>query len=425
MERFISKTGIIFTLIFSFLLSLFNSNTSSVTALGEEIVEHIELTKTEREDNIIYFTTKDRYQIKKVTYEIVYYGGDNQKYADLIRDAVVTKVNNYKYSFEVDSDTIGVKIWQLEFLLSIGENRVLQTVGNNSVGELDAIYKKNFVSVETDMLEVLGGDRCGLKGFENITCFKMYVFYFNLDTEIDKIIKLDMRYKIKTEKKTWWGLNKDSYTKTYEITLDHTQQVIDWDGVVNHFDIWASDKTKVSMDEVYSELLFASETYKRDVLGANNNGNGYDWYVQPLLDDTLTDKQYLAGSGYQRQDLQEVAILDISYYSHGEYFEDIPVLDEPTGWIKYEKNDKDFWDWLVETINKIIDFFGGNIFAVILFFIIAIFIIIALIKLGIKKTFQGICWIVEKIVSIILNLLKSIICLPFIILKKIFGKKQE
>ena len=353
MKKKLFKVGLLFTMIFSFLLPLLNINTT-VASAKEEIVENIELTKTERKDNTISFTTKEEYSIEEVTYEIVYYGEDNQKYADLVRGAEVTKINDFVYSFEVSEDIVGVKVWQLEFFVSTGYTRLLQTSGNNYVGEIDAIYKKNYVEVTTDKLEVLfdDEDECDAAFFGTSTCEKIYVFYFNLDTVIDRIIKLDMRYSIKTEKKTWWGINNETWTKSYEVTLDHTQQVTDYEAAGEYFSNWyETNKNNVSTIEALAEAEHAKNTFKRDVLGANINGNGYDWYIQPLLDVSLYDKEYIASSGYQKQDLQEVAIIKMSYYAQGEYFEDIPVLDEPTGWISYEEDSRaSFWD-------KIKDFF--------------------------------------------------------------------
>jgi len=376
MKKFISKTGIVLTLIFSFLLSLFAGIMSATSVSAAEVIqETVELTSIKREGNTITFTTKLVYDVDSITYEIVYYEG-TEKYADLITDAEVKKINDFDYSFEVSDSIIGVKIWKIKHFVSTNYFKNKMTTGNTSVGDVEAIYKKNYIEVTTDKLEVLGGLDDDLDTFFGSTAYKTYIFYFNLDTVIDKIIDLSLEYSIKKEKETWWGLGGYSYTESYEVKLDHTQQVTDYyaasDYLVNWLENYNGDDKAV---ETLNQIEYAKNTFKRDVLGANANGNGYDWYVQPLLDVELTDKNYIFGSGYQRQDLQEVAIVKMSYYSQGEYYEDIPVLDEDTGWIKYESDNDSWWDEIVSWFKKnvtIVSIITGFIILVIAFKLINI-----------------------------------------------------
>jgi ribonucleoside-diphosphate reductase alpha chain len=58
---------------------------------------------------------------------------------------------------------------------------------------------------------------------------------------------------------------------------------------------------------------------------------GFDWYVQVSLNDLLRENNVLWGAYENHDYLQEVSLVKISYWFDGEYYEDIPVLDEDTG----------------------------------------------------------------------------------------------
>ena len=389
MKRYISKVGIILTLVFSFLLTIIYSSTSISASTSSEIVkETVELTSTERDENVVTFTTKSIYNIDSITYQIVYYGEDDLKYADLISDAKVNKITDKKYSFDVSNEIIGVKIWKIKYLVSADYYKNKMTTNKNSVGDVDAIYKKNYIEVTTDKLDVLFSETNSfLSGFETD---KIIVFYFNLDTKIDKIIELSLEYSIKKEKKAWWGIDTEVTTKSYTAELDHTQQVLDYDTAYNAYLEWLlanPDSTWQEQAEVRKDFL---NKYKRAVLGANKKDNGYKWYVQPLLDIKLTDKDYFAGSGYYREDLQEVALVKMSYYAQGEYFEDIPVLDEDTGWIKYTEEKKDFWDILKDFFSKFTSLDSAlPIIIVIIILIILVSLALSLINMPLKAVGLG------------------------------------
>lgn len=389
-KTFISKTGIVFALIFSFLLSFFTGITNVTKVNAAEVMQDVvNLVSTEREGNTITFTTKQLYNVDSITYQIVYYANESEKHADLVTDAKVKKINDYTYSFEVNDAIVGVKIWKIKYFVSTDNFKNKMTTGNNYVGDTDAIYKKNYVEVETDKLEAVGRN-CDYYGFKPETCKKYYVFYFNLDTEIDWIVDLSLEYSIKTEKKAWYGIDKDSFTKSYETKLDHTQQVVDREKADEYiWDLWESQGDDLDLVAFEQGIEYAFNTFKRDVLGKNENGNGFDWYVQPLLDLNLTDKTYALGSGYYREDLQEVAIVKMSYYSQGEYYEDIPVLDEDTGWIKHDpgKYSPSWWEklknWFKNNVT-IVSVVTGIILIIIAFKIINI--PLSWIGLGMDKT---------------------------------------
>ena len=110
MKKFISKTGIILTLIFSFLLSFFATNDVSVNAssitVGQDVVNVISI---EREGNNIVFKTKDKLSVIELTYEVCYMNG-TIKEGDLITTKEFTKIDDYTYEF-YGGDTR----WVMEF----------------------------------------------------------------------------------------------------------------------------------------------------------------------------------------------------------------------------------------------------------------------------------------------------------------------
>ena len=388
MKKFISKTGIILTLIFSFLLSLFTSATTSMKVdAAETIQETVNLVSTKREGNTITFTTKLVYDIHSITYQLVYYVNETDKHADLITDAEVKKINDYSYSFEVSDGIVGVKIWKIKYIVSDNYFKNKMTTGNNFVGDTEALYKKNYVEVTTDKLEKISG--CDYYSFTPTTCETYFIFYFNLNTEIDWIVDLNLEYSIKTEHKSWYGLKTETKVNSYETKLDYTQQVTDNEKVMQYFDEWVKSTTDNSYQAWMNAYEYALNTFKRPVVGANENGNGYSWYIQPLLDIKLEDKEYFAWSGYEKQDLQEVAIVKMSYYSQGEYYEDIPVLDEDTGWIKHDPGIYEL-SWLEKLVNWLKN--NVRIVSIVIGFIILIIglkiinIPLSLVGLGIDKT---------------------------------------
>ena len=363
-KALLKKIGIMLALIFSFLLSIIPTgmiaNASSSISEGETIKDTIRVLETKRSGNTISFKVIDKLDIRSITYEYVYKGNDNVNYAELVTDNAVSKKGDYEYSFDVSSKAIGVKIWKVKYYLTNEYFKNKMTIGSNSIGDITSEYKKNYVEVVADKLDHI--DKCvNYKVIAN-TCDKLYVFYFNLDTEIDKIEKLSLEYSIKTLKKRWWAY-KTTSTKSYEIDLNYDQKVIDVeDKSLN--DYLSSDEYTNKIKELEfgnnlndDELLnYLFENHLRPVLGENKNGNGYSWYVQPMINDTIVDKEDFFKFGYDKTELQEVAIVKMSYWSHGDYFEDIPVLDEDTGWFKFkEEETNNFEDFLKDLIEFLKD----------------------------------------------------------------------
>lgn len=364
------KITILFTLIFSFLFCLIPA--SKVSAATTTNQDYVKLTSITREDNLIKFTTDSVYTVDSITYEITHYGTATEIYADLVTDAEVNKINDYMYSFEVSDEVIGVKIWKLKYQVSTDYFKNKMTTGKNTIGNVDAVHRKNYVEVTTDLLWSSNGEGCEAGFFENKTCRKYYVFYFNLDTEIDWIVNLSMEYSIQTVEKSSWFSKETTNTKSYEIKLDHTTDVYDIEKGNKYLIDYMTTHDNISFEQWVNQMDYVYATYRRQVLGANTNENGYDWYVQPLIEQELTEEEYFANWGYKREYLQEVAIVKMSYYSNGQYFEDIPVQDEDTGWIEYSPDSNTFFD-KIDWLNTILTIVAIIVVLIIINFLLHAF----------------------------------------------------
>lgn len=420
MKKFISKTGIVLALLFSFLFSLVGGS-SPVSAVNESetVKETVEVAETIRDNNTIIFTLSERLAVESIIYQFTYTADNGVKYAELVTDGKVTKIGDYKYSFNVSNSVIGVKIWKVKYAITSDYFKDKVTTGNNYVGDYNTYYKKNYIEVISDKLDHI--DSCvDNVGFFTDICQKTYVFYFNLDTEIDEIVNLSLEYSIKEHKKTWWGLNESNSVNSYEVKLDHNQKVLDMENPELEIYLRSEEffEKLNGLNDVATEeevINYIYGDYLRPVLGKNQKNNGYDWYVQPLLDLQLVDKEYALWSGEQEQVLQEVAIIKMSYITHGEYYENVPVLDEDTGWVKFKSEEtnkvKEFFEILCELIKEYW-YVSIPVMLVIIVFLPEI----------IKGIVLGVVWLTRNIVIGVLKLIKFIITIPFEIFK---GEKKE
>ena len=194
MKKILKKISLMLIVLCS-LFTIFVCENNNVFALedSEVIQERIELDSIQRQENKIIFKTKDKMIIENITYEISYLN-NGEKYGQLIQDANVSKIDDYTYSFDISDEIIGVKIWKIRKFVSEGYFKNKFTSGNNVVGDMESIYKKNYVEVTTDKLEYKTTcDAVNLFGSifkSNEECATIYVFYFNLDTQVDEIIDI-------------------------------------------------------------------------------------------------------------------------------------------------------------------------------------------------------------------------------------------
>lgn len=379
-KTFISKLGIMFALIFSFLFSVFEP--MYVKAANGNVVtgqDYVYLTNIDENNDVITFTTSSTYNILEIIYEICYTKG-NVKEGDLITTQALKKIDSTTYSFDIASEVIGVKIHKIRYTATSDEHTPAKmTQGKNTWGDMSADRKKNYIEVTTDKLErFLNADQ--LPDSVSYTNAGTAIFYFNLDTVIDSIEKLEFEYAIRTEEKDCWWCKPYETIKTYKQIVDTNAKVLSEDF---HRTMEQYVNGKITFEELNNKLLYLQQTNTeyRTAFGKNTNGNGYDWYLQPLLDVGLESKDKgILGWGYKHEYLQEVALIKMSYYFNGEYFEDVPVLDEDTGWIDYIP-EANWWDKLMSWFDH-----NFNIFTAIV--VIAIVIIIILLINGLLRLFR-------------------------------------
>lgn len=434
MKKVFSKIGLLMILVFSFLISFFEQSIPIQAANVITKQDVVNVTSIFKDGNNIVFTTKEKYSVIELTYEICYWN-QGIKEGDLITTKEFKKIDDYTYSFGISNSIIGVKIHEIRYIATSEDHTPSKNAtGSITWGDVDSSRKKNYIEVTTD--ELASSTTCqAVNNFgelfgSNEQCATVYVFYFNLDTEIDEIIDITFEYAIKVVEKKLFGKEKE-YTKTnLEVKVDHNELTWRLNGFNDLIDdLGGVDEVSKLYNslgkEAYHNYLY-EHGYIRPALGVNTDNNEYDWYLSPLTNEeiALEESEDFWGASYYKELLQEVGLIKMSYYSHGEYFEDIPVKDEDTGWVKYEHKKETVWDKILAFLEKIYKLCGESILITAGVIILIICIIVALIKIGIKKIILGLYYLIEKLVIFIITLLKWIICLPFKLIRKLFKKKE-
>ena len=403
----LSKVFIVFTLLLTFISTIIIPSGSKASASTTEITQsYVIINSIAREDNTIKFTIPDDIMIKGVTYERVYYLED-EKVSDLINEDNLRKgFGTNEYEFDIEENTIGIKIWKIKHQVTPEYYKNKLTKGPNTVGELGSVNKKNYITVTSDKLEsysfsckevmdlpwylwnpyafaIQGGDYL----FNQENCAS-YVWYFNLDKEIDRIESLSVEYATFTYKEVAWGLLESKYNyQTHSATINAEQEVYYY----KKFSQVAREEC--SNISVCNNKLFekGKEQFIHKAFGISDE-EGYEWYLQVSLNDLLKENNLLWGA-YERQDyLQEVSLIKISYWQNGEYFEDVNVLDEDTGELIVKADDSPI-DKLVQFIDKAEKWINNNLHI--------------LLYIGLGMVFILCLPIIMKILTIINNILSS------------------
>lgn len=380
-----SKLGILFILIFSFVLSIVGT-TDSVGAAGtiENIQKNVYINSVSRNGNNIIFNLDEALDVKSVTYEICYENTITGVYeGDLLVDQPVTKINDRTYSIKVDPSIIGVEIHEVRFT-DTGDNHTpsKNTKGFPVWGNVNSERKKNYVEVTTDKLECVDFNLSwgvGLKWLpstqSNNENLKLCTFYFNLDTEIDEIINITFEYAITHIVKEWVWSESYQYTETQK-PIEMDSESLGWN--INVLKNLSSEEFKELNDiareyEKNNDFIgFENYLLSRNLLvssiGSVTNGNGYDWYLAPEGYFSVLSESSWWGGVYHNQEIDEVSLIKMSYWSSGEYFENIPVLDEDTGWTKYTPEETIF--------DKISNFFSSITSWIIVGIVIILLIVV-------------------------------------------------
>ena len=149
----LSKILIVFTLLLTIISSIIIPSSSKVSASTTEITQsYVVINSIAREDNVIKFTIPEDIMIKGVTYERVYYL-EEEKVSDLINEEELRKgFGSNEYEFDVEENTIGIKIWKIKHQVTPDYYKNKLTKGQNTVGELGSVNKKNYID---NFLEII------------------------------------------------------------------------------------------------------------------------------------------------------------------------------------------------------------------------------------------------------------------------------
>lgn len=385
---------------FNILSTTFNVSASSVEGTTQV---YVELSEMYRDDNEIHFTLKENLPLKEITYEYTHVV-DGVIESDLV-SIEPKKKDTQSYYFSITSDTIGVKIWKIKYREAENYYRNKYTTGTNQVGDISSVKKKNYITVTADKLvayEYNSKEAIELPWYLwstygiaiqagdylfNKEKSASYTWYFSVDKEMDQIIDVDMEYATFEYTEALWGLieSKHDY-QTHNVTIQEETEVFDYEKFVKVSNEECSGLLEAECNKILKEK--GEDYFVRKAIGQSTI-DGYDWYVQITLDDLLEGNNLLWGAYENKEYLQEVALLRISYYFEGEYF-NVNVLDEDTG-IPVIVPDpspidrivafiEDAIEWISNAIEKVKDFFSNHSWIVwviiggILLWILSIFI---------------------------------------------------
>jgi len=388
----------IFTSVVSILGNTQNVSASSVTGTTQTTIK---ISEIYREDNLLHFVLDKEMPVNQITYEYTHMVNGKLE-SDLI-NINPKKEDSKSYYIELPTDAIGIKIWKIRYQESKDYYKNKYTTGNNQVGNIDSTRKKNYITVTADKLvayEYNSKEMIKLPWYlwSNVGIgvvlgdylFRAeksasYTWYFSVDREIDEIVDVDLEYATFEYTEAMWGLleSKHDY-HTHQKTIEAKTDVFDYEKYVN-----ASKELCKGLSEAIcnNRLKETGEEYfHRNAIGASTI-EGYDWYVQVTLDDLLKGNNVLWGAYENTEYLQEVALLRISYYFNGEYF-DVNVLDEDTGELTIIPDKSpiekvtDFlvkvFDWISNAFNKVKSFFSSHSW---IFWIIIALIVISILSI--------------------------------------------
>lgn len=436
----------IFIVLLSSLVNIFISSdvVSASTAVYEQ--SYVEIKELYREDNDLHIILKDTLLVKDMTYEYTHIV-DEIFESDLV---VVSpkQLSTTEYLIELPEDTIGVKVWKVKHQVENDYFKNKFTTGPNTIGDIDTKQKKNYITVTADDLVAYEFSSQNLElpwytwspvGLGIVLgdyLFReeksaSYTWYFNIDKEIDRIIDVNMTYATFEYSEILWGAveSKHDYQSHGPVKITADTNVFDYEKFVSY----AEDECGLDFagGTCNNKLKEQGEAYfQRPAIGATDHvdedGNSYDWYVQITLNDLLKENNVLWGAYENKEYLQEVTLLEISYYFEGEPYYDVSVLDEDTGELDIIPDPSPI-DRLVSFIDELSEWFSENWKVILIVLAVAIILIILVIKLGFKmlgKIVEGLCigiWYVLKW-TIFLPF-----TLPYVIIKnrKEEKKKQE
>lgn len=357
MKKILLKVGILFTLVLSFLFSFFSSNI--VGASNYETIEtNVDITEISREENTIYFTLKDDLEVKSLTYEYTTYVED-VLFGRLIKSTTdFDKINEYKYSFDVADDVVGVKIHLIEWLHDEIGYIDDGTIGNNYVGNVNADLREHYVFISADLYTKENynsyANGLGLKGMYTVT----NRLYFNFeDLDVDSVTEVDVKYKQYTHvvepKYLFWSksYNTEVIDKTYTASIYNNEDYDFWKTLL------ISISGGVGMTNEYIEI-------------GKSDRDGYQWFIS--LPDTSYKKTTY--NSYRKDVISSVQIFEISYIDDGVFYEDVDVVQDPTEFVKYQEGDNVPW-WIllfITILNWLLEYYWVILIGIVVVIVFSI-----------------------------------------------------
>lgn len=383
-KKLLSIAGI-FVVLVSSMLNLFLSNdiVSASTAVYEQ--SYVEIKEIYREDNDLHVILKDTLLVKDMTYEYTHVVDDVFE-SDLVVVAP-KQLSTTEYLIELPEDTIGVKVWKVKHQVEDDYYKNKYTTGPNTIGDINTKQKKNYITVTADDLVAYEYSSQNLEfpwytwspagvvavlGDYLFTEEKSasYTWYFNIDKEVERIIDVNMTYATFEYSEILWGAveSKHNYQSHGPVKITADTNVFDYEKFVSY----AEENCGLDFagGTCNNKLKEQGEAYfQRPAIGSTDHvdedGNIYDWYVQITLNDLLHENNVLWGAYENKEYLQEVTLLEISYYFEGEEYFDVAVLDEDTGELdiipdtspidRFVSAIDSAYDWVMNAVNWIKD----------------------------------------------------------------------
>lgn len=431
-RKIIAIVGLLIVMISSAINIIIPKNMASASSSSYE-QSYVAIEDIYREDNELHVILKDELLVKDMTYEYSHYV-DEVFESDLVVVAP-KQLTTKEYVIELPIDTVGVKVWKVKHQIEDDYFKNKYTTGKNSVGDINTIQKKNYITVTADKLVAYEYSTqdfempwymwtpLGLQLTVGDYLFReetsaSYIWYFNIDKKIDRIIDVNITYATFEYSEILWGTieSKHDYKSHGPMKINADQQVFDYAKFIEY----AEDECDLDFagGTCNNKLKEQGEEYfKRSAIGASDYET-YDWYVQVTLDDLLKENNVLWGAYENKEYLQEVTLLNISYYFEGEEYFDVNVLDEDTGELNIIPDESPL-DKIVGAINSVYDWIDDCIDWIkdhvwIIWFILGLIIVGLIIKFwrlsfAIINTIWEICkWTIFLPITLIVAIVNTI-----------------
>ena len=225
MNRIFKKMGILLTLIFSFLISIFPSNVVNAGYTTDVVYEKVEVKEVNVNGSTIRVKLGEELDVLAFTYEYAYLDIEGVKVSQLDTCDEMKKLSAVDFSFYDSSgkDLLGVKIWKIQFKETETYRPDWMTTGNNEwvktgTTGINGSQRLKTLQVTKNKLSYNNGnfDDYGLDDFFSINGYKKEytgILFFSLDNEeqnviIDSIYRIEARIVTYENTWKWWGVSQ-------------------------------------------------------------------------------------------------------------------------------------------------------------------------------------------------------------------------